>query len=98
MEPRSGYLLVAQCGLVVRFVAVGYWTSNYQSQLYPWKGSGLNGSLGLYEGQWNVGLYFDVYRSSYAYTQQLADVLAAQQLITRQYNDIFGGFRFTSHF
>jgi hypothetical protein len=75
----------------------GYWMSNYQSQLYPWKGSGLDGSLGFYEGQWGVDLYFDVYRSSYAYPQQWADVLAGQ-LITQKYNDVSGGFRFTGHF
>jgi hypothetical protein len=74
----------------------GYWTSNYQSQLYPWKGSGLDGSLGFYEGQWGVDLYFDIYRSSYAYPEQ-ADVLAGQ-LITQKYNDVAGGFRFTGHF
>ena len=76
----------------------GYWTSNYQSQLYPWKGSGLDGSLGFYEGQWAFDLYFDVYRSSYGYPQQWVDVLAGPQLITQQYNDISGGFRLTSHF
>jgi hypothetical protein len=76
----------------------GYWMSNYRSQLYPWKGSGLDGSLGFYEGQWAVDLYFDVYRSSYGYPQQWVDVLAGQQLITQQYNDISGGFRLTGRF
>jgi hypothetical protein len=71
---------------------------NYQSQLYPWKGSGLNGSLGFYEGQWHVGLYFDVYRSSYAYQQQWADVIAGQQLVTQQYNYMDGGLYFTGRF
>jgi hypothetical protein len=80
------------------YANVGYWLSNYQSQLYPWKGSGLNGSLGFYEGQWNVGLYFDVYRSSYAYPQQLADVLVGQQLIGQQYNYMDGGLYLTGHF
>jgi hypothetical protein len=76
----------------------GYWMSNYQSQLYPWKGLGLDASLGFYEGQWGVDLYLDIYRSSYAYPQQWVDVIAGQQLITQQYNDISGGFRFTGHF
>jgi hypothetical protein len=76
----------------------GYWMSNYQSQLYPWKGSGLDGSLGFYKDQWEVGLYFDVYRSSYAYPQQWVDVLAGQQLITQKYNEIDSGFRFSAHF
>jgi hypothetical protein len=80
------------------YANVGYWLSNYDSQLYPWKGSGLNGSLGFYEGQWNVGLYFDVYRSSYAYPQQLVDVLAGQQLISQQYNYMDGGLYLTGHF
>jgi hypothetical protein len=80
------------------YANVGYWTSNYQSQLYPWKGSGLDGSLGFYDGRWGLDLYFDVYRSSYGYMQQLADVLVAQQLITQKYNEIDGGFRFTAHF
>jgi hypothetical protein len=80
------------------YANVGYWWSNYQSQLYPWKGLGLNGSLGFYEGQWGVDLYFNVYRSSYAYPQQFVDVLAGQQLISQQYNDITGGFSLTRHF
>jgi hypothetical protein len=75
----------------------GYWMSNYQSQLYPWKGSGLDGSLGFYQGLWAVDLYFDVYRSSYAYPQQWADVLAGQ-LVTQKYNDFSGGFRLTGRF
>jgi hypothetical protein len=80
------------------YANVDYWWSDYRSQLYPWKGSGLNGSLGFYEDQWGIDLYFDVYRSSYGYTQQLGDVLAGQALITQMYNDISGGFRFTRHF
>jgi hypothetical protein len=80
------------------YANVGYWWSNYQSQLYPWKGSGLDGSIGFYEGPWAIDLYFDVYRSSYGYPQQWVDVLAGQQLITQQYNDISGGFRLTTRF
>jgi hypothetical protein len=80
------------------YANLGYWTSNYQSQLYPWKGYGLDGSIGFYEGQWNVGLYFDVYRSSYAYPQQWVDVIVGQQLINQNYNDISGGFYLTGHF
>ena len=78
----------------------GYWMMNYQSQLYPWKGSGLDGSVGFHEGPWGVDFYFDVYRSAYAYanTEQLADVLVGPQLITQKYNDISSGFRFTSRF
>jgi hypothetical protein len=80
------------------YANVDYWWSTYQSQLYPWKGSGLDGSLGFYTDRWEVGLYLDVYRSSYAYPQQWVAVLAGQQLITQQYNEIDGGFRFTAHF
>lgn len=80
------------------YADLGYWTSNYQSQLYPWKGSGLNGSLGFYEGQWNVGLYFDVYRSSYAYAQQSADVLVGQPLVAQQYNNLDAGLYLTGRF
>jgi hypothetical protein len=43
-------------------------------------------------------LYFDVYRSSYAYMQQWADVSAGQQLVAQKYNDMSGGFYFTGHF
>src|SRR5262249_4653320 len=76
----------------------GYWTSNYQSQLYPWKGSGLDGSFGFYGDQWGVDLYFDVYRSSNGSMQQLTDVLAGQQLINQKNNEIDGGLRFTTRF
>jgi hypothetical protein len=79
------------------YASFGYWTSNYQSQLYPWKGSGLDGSLGFYEGQWTFDLYFDVYLSSYAYMPS-TDVLVGQQLIGQKYNEIDSGFRFTTHF
>jgi hypothetical protein len=58
----------------------------------------LDGSLGFYKYQWEVGLCLDVYRSSYAYPQQWVVVLAGQQLITQKYNEIDGGFRFTGHF
>src|SRR5204863_5405976 len=30
------------------YATLGYWSSNYVSQLYPWKGYGLDGSLGFY--------------------------------------------------
>jgi hypothetical protein len=47
--------------------------------------------------RWEVGLYLDVYHSSYAYPQQWV-ALAGQQLITQKYNEIDGGFRFNGHF
>ena len=40
----------------------------YAGQLYPWKGSGLNGSLGFYQGNWGVDFYFDVSSSVQPYT------------------------------
>jgi hypothetical protein len=45
-------------------VNLGYWQSDYNSQLYPWKGSGINGSLGFYEGPWGIDFYFDFSRST----------------------------------
>jgi hypothetical protein len=80
------------------YATLGYWTSNYQSQLYPWKGYGLDGSLGFYGNQWGLDLYFDVYRSSYGYMQEWTDLVAGQQLITQKYNDFVGGVRFTQRF
>jgi hypothetical protein len=80
------------------YANLDYWTANYQSQLYPWKGSGLDGSLGFYQGQWGVGLYFNVYRSSYGYVQQGGDVLVGLPLVTQTYNDTSGGFYFTGRF
>jgi hypothetical protein len=49
------------------YANLGYWYSDYQSQLYPWKGSSINGSLGFYEGRWGVDMYFDVGRSATHY-------------------------------
>ena len=80
------------------YANIDYWWSDYRSQLYPWKGSELNGSLGFYGDQWGIDLYFDVYRSSYGYMQQSANSLAGQALITQMYNDIGGGFQFTRQF
>jgi hypothetical protein len=42
------------------YANLGYWQSDYKSQLYPWKASGINGSLGFHEGNWGIDLYFDV--------------------------------------
>jgi len=80
------------------YATAGYWWSNYQSPLYPWKGSGLDGSLGFYVDQWAFDLYFDVYLSSSGSPQQWVDGLPTQQLIPQKYNEIDSGFRFTTHF
>ena len=49
------------------YANVGYWHSDYQSQLYPWNGSGINGPLGFHEGAWAIDLYFDVSSSLRTY-------------------------------
>jgi hypothetical protein len=69
----------------------GYWQSDYQSQLYPWKGSGINGSLGFYEGQWGIDLYFDVSRSATSYA-----LTGMQQSTTQTFGAMYvtSGLRF----
>src|SRR5262249_54178846 len=49
------------------YANLGYWQSDYKSQLYPWKGSGINGSLGFHEGLWGIDIYFDVSSSLQSY-------------------------------
>jgi hypothetical protein len=74
------------------YANLGYWQSEYQSQLYPWKGSGINGSLGFHEGLWGIDLYFDVgsYASSYG--------LVGMQPLTTQTLDVTSGLLFRMHF
>jgi hypothetical protein len=52
------------------YANLGYWQSDYKSQLYPWKGLGINGSLGFHEELWGIDIYFDISSSlqSYALT------------------------------
>src|SRR5262249_36000750 len=45
------------------YASFGYWQSEYQSPLYPWRGSGINGSVGYNEGPWGINMYFDLGRS-----------------------------------
>jgi hypothetical protein len=78
------------------YATFGYWMTNYQSQLYPWKASGLDASLGFHEGEWGVDFYLDLYRSAYADMQQLAYVPTGQQVMTDNY--FSGGVRFTERF
>jgi hypothetical protein len=80
------------------YANVDYWWSDYRSQLYPWQGSGLDGSVGFHEDQWGIDLYLDAYRSSYADTEQLTYVLGGPQSIAWKYNNMSGGFRFSGHF
>jgi len=77
------------------YANLGYWQSDYQSQLYPWKGSGINGSLGFYEGQWGIDLYFDVSRSATSYA-----LTGMQQLTTQTFDAkyVMSGLRFYSAF
>jgi hypothetical protein len=42
------------------YANLGYWHSEYQSQLYPWTGSGINGSVGFHEARWGIDMYFDL--------------------------------------
>jgi hypothetical protein len=77
------------------YANLGYWQSDYQSPLYPWKGSGINGSLGFYEGQWGIDLYFDGGTSATSY------VLPGMQQLTTQTFDakyLTSGLRFHSTF
>jgi hypothetical protein len=77
------------------YANLGYWQSEYQSQLYPWKGSGINGSLGFYEGQWGIDLYFDGDTSATSYA-----LTGMQQLTTQTFDAKYmtSGLRFHSTF
>jgi hypothetical protein len=71
------------------YANVGYWQSEYQSQFYPWNGSGINGSLGFHEGLWGIDMYFDVGSSS-----QLYGLVGKQQPTTQ----VTSGLAFRSRF
>ncbi len=77
------------------YANLGYGQSDYQSQLYPWKGSGINGSLGFYEGQWGIDLYFDGGTSATSYV-----LTGTQQLIPQTFDAKYmsSGLRFHSTF
>jgi hypothetical protein len=77
------------------YANLGYWQSNYQSQLYPWKGSGINGSLGFQEGPWGIDLYFDGTTSATSYA-----LTGMQQLIPQTFDAKYmaSGLRFHSTF
>ena len=77
------------------YANLGYWQSDYQSQLYPWKGSGINGSLGFYEGPWGIDLYFDGGTSATSYA-----LTGMQQLTTQTFDAKYmtSGLRFHSTF
>jgi hypothetical protein len=50
------------------FASLGYWRSDYQSELYPWRGLGIDGSVGYHVDRWAIDLYFDVYNSVTSYS------------------------------
>jgi hypothetical protein len=77
------------------YANLGYWQSDYQSQLYPWKGSGVNGSLGFQEGPWGIDLYFDGSTSATAYA-----LTGMQQSIPQTFDAkyVTSGIRFHSTF
>jgi hypothetical protein len=72
------------------YANLGYWYSDYQSQLYPWKGSGISSSVGLYEGLWGIDVYFNVGRSTTSY-----GLAGLQQPINPEF-DLTSGLRFRS--
>jgi len=69
------------------YANLGYWQSHYKSQLYPWKGSAINGSLGFAEDKWGVDMYFDVTHSVTSYG------VAGVQPTTQTF-DVTSGLRF----
>jgi hypothetical protein len=71
---------------------LGYWRSDYQSQLYPWKGSGANGSIGFHEDLWAIDIYFDVASSAASYA------ITAVQQPTTQTLDVTSGLLFRTRF
>lgn len=75
------------------YASIDYWRSGYQSQLYPWKGWGLDASVGYHESDWGVDLYFDAYSSMTSYP--LAGLIP---LTTDKYAVISSGLLFSKHF
>jgi hypothetical protein len=75
------------------YANLGYWQSDYKSQLYPWKGSGINGSLGFHDGLWGIDIYFDV-----ASSLQSNALLGMQQPTTTPTRDVTSGLLFRTRF
>lgn len=80
------------------YASLSYWRSEYQSQLYPWQGLGIDGSIGYHQDWWSVDLYFDVYRSLTAYPSLVGSPTALQPLTNQRLDSIFGGLAFTGRF
>ena len=74
------------------YANLGYWQSDYKSQLYPWKGSGINGSLGFHEGLWGIDIYFDVASSLQS------NALLGMQPTTTPTRDVTSGLLFRTRF
>ncbi|MBO0754745.1 MAG: hypothetical protein J2P54_02720, partial [Bradyrhizobiaceae bacterium] len=80
------------------YAYLGYWRSDYQSQLYPWQGLGIDGSVGYHEDWWGVDLYFDVYQSAMSYPGFIQPAAGMQSSTTQRVDAIFGGLAFSGHF
>ena len=76
------------------YASIDYWRSDYQSELYPWKGWGLDASVGYHEAEWGIDLYFDAYSSMTSYP--FAGLIPV--LTTDKYAVISSGFLFSRHF
>jgi hypothetical protein len=80
------------------YASLSYWRSDYQSQLYPWQGLGVDGSVGYREDWWGIDLYFDVYRSVTSYPSGIQPTAGVQPLTSQRLDSIFGGLAFSGHF
>lgn len=80
------------------FAHLGYWRSDYLSQLYPWQGLGIDGSVGYHEGWWGIDLFFDVYRSVTSYPTVIQPIASEQQGTTQRSEAMFGGLAFSGRF
>jgi hypothetical protein len=74
------------------YANLGYWQSDYKSLLYPWKGLGINGSVGFHEGLWGIDIYFDISSSLQSYA-----LTGMPQPIT-QARDVTSGLLFRTRF
>ena len=80
------------------YASLSYWRSDYQSQLYPWQGLGIDGSVGYHEDWWSIDLYFDVYRSLTAYPSAMQSVLGLPPLMSQRLDSVFGGLALSARF
>ena len=78
--------------------SLSYWRSDYQGQLYPWQGMGIDGSIGYHEDSWSIDLFFDVYRSLTAYPSALQSAAGLQPLTSQRIDSVFGGMALSGRF